>query len=114
MSQGVVGFKDNWSVVCGAAQYEGMKAILLMLGYTFDEDDEYDEFYPLIVSDDNPAGFALCTQGVEPEEHHFENIMDLLVFLVDGHDAVQKALEPLQEMLKQIDEALSQIANYGH
>lgn len=93
MSQAAVVLKDNWSITCSnATQYEGMKALLQKLGYTFEEDDQYVGFYSTVCSSDMTIGGV--TQGhICPQDTHFEDIMDFLVFHLGAENIVAIQLE---------------------
>lgn len=108
MSQAVaVQLKDNWSIVCNdATQYEGMKALLQMLGYTFQEDDYYSSDYTTICTED--FGDGLLTQGgaTTPEDNHFENIVDFLVFHYEAQEEAQAQLEVVRDRIALIDAQL--------
>lgn len=89
-----VALKDNWSITCRtAAQYEGMKTLLIKLGYTFEEHDRYDALYTTVCSSDITEGGATQGFGIHPEDNHFGNMIDFLVFFygAESEFAVQIA-----------------------
>lgn len=110
MSQGTKVVKENWSVVCkDVEQYEGMKQLLQLLGYTFPQDDWYEPSYTFICSSDIYVGGV--TQGGCQEENHFKDIMSFLVFHFSAQEGYAEAIAESRQQLAEID---SQLAALQH
>lgn len=99
--------KDNWSIVCdNVAQYEGMKTLLQMLGYTFPVDDYYSSDYSTVCVDGFSAGGITQGRNDPPDEFHFHTVVDFLVFHYDAQAEADTNIALLRERLACIDEML--------
>lgn len=98
--------KDNWSISCtSATQYEGMKTLLQKLGYTFEADDEYMGIYTTVCSSDWVVGGV--TQGhIYPQDDHFDNIMDFVVFHLGAETEVAIQFEAKRAQLEAISQEM--------
>ncbi|QNR53941.1 hypothetical protein phiK7A1_153 [Pseudomonas phage phiK7A1] len=111
MSQAAVVLKDNWSISCSnATQYEGMKALLQKLGYTFEEDDEYDAQYTTVCSSDFTKSGVTQGYVCYSEYNHFENVMDFLVFHLGAEHEVVVQLEAKRAQIEAIAQEMYAIA----
>lgn len=81
--------KDNWSIPCtNEAQYDKARALLILLGYTFK--DSYDSSYSSLCTSRHIAGGV--TLGNVHRDHHFEDIMDFMIFHLDAQIELKLAI----------------------
>lgn len=107
-----VALKNDWSIDCAdVAQYEGIKKLLQILGYTFEQYDRYSADYSTICSSDHTLGGV--TQAHGEEEHHFTNILDFLVFHYEAEGEagvlLHEAILAQRIELAQMDVLLTQL-----
>lgn len=97
--------KQDWSFPVDRSNYNKVKEVLILLGYTFTDYDEYDSNYRYMSSSDFCIGRA--TQSDSKEANHFESLTDFLIFHLDVRAELKQEIAAKRAELEALEKQLN-------